>query len=296
MTNVFEHKPSIFEKTIYYAPVNTPRTTEYFDQCLDFKSLIFRSIYWSQQKHSSNDFCENYFCKNNTIPYFLSSDGINNPEFSGRNLHFTVHDYCLKCDHMKNEIESKYKTCSWFNQKYCNLDCGFNSTCIYHQQPLCYLPNLNLFIKRNDYLHLSLIPVYLYQITYFYMFTFICSFTFSVPFLVVEILKIFKLCFTRKCKSIFKETVILDLLYMLGSGTIGVVILSFDAYYVEEFFISGYVLLYFSIYLVKFLTLLFMSEVREEYEHQWALKVKINKPISSIALTILFSIFGLLKF
>eukprot|EP01080_Neovahlkampfia_damariscottae_P003286 gene3286-5727_t len=244
-TNVFSHKYSIHDRSIYYAPIETPRSTNYFDNCLDLRSIIFKYIYWAKEKHDTHNFCENYFCKNDTTPYFLSPDGVNNPEFNGKNYHLTVHDYCLKCDHMKNENESKYKTCKWFDVDYCNDDCGINSTCIFHQQPLCYLSHLNLY-----------------------------------------------LCFERKLRRIFKETLILEVICMCLSGILGIVILSIDAYEREQLFVSSFILNYFSIYMTKVLILFFIAEVTEEYKDAKVLKFKINKPLAASAISILFILFG----
>jgi hypothetical protein len=271
--------------------MNTKKT-QFFDYCLDLKKIIFNSIYWSESSHNQNNFCENYFCKNDTTPYFLSEDALLNPNINAREIHYSVHDYCLKCDHMKLENE-KYRDCYWFKGNYCPNACGYNNTCIFHRQSLCYSFSLDLYVKEMDEVHLSLIPLFLYYTPTVMLTVFLFSLMLPTSVLMAQIISCVIL---RQCTCKKRNSLALELFLMFSTCFFGILLSIIDIYIRNELFICVYIPLFFMVYLTKIMGISFIAQVTEDTKDEKIVRIKVNRPIILIASMILFLFFGAFNF
>jgi hypothetical protein len=138
------------------------------------------STYQSLVKPTGIDpqqFCNTYFCTNNTTPYYLR------PSSYSLNNHIALQRYCTQCN-ITSAQGFTASLCPQYGKSLCWPGrCTGNSSCIIYDSlgAICYVWDQNIYYRFNDYIHNVVywtyfttmdyiaLPIYL-LITIFYVF------------------------------------------------------------------------------------------------------------------------------
>ena len=170
--NLFDAE--LFNDNIFIAPTSFLIDTKSIRDLCQIKEevKILQPEFWNNSMITNP--CEKYFCSNE-VPYFLSINMNTNLSLSNRldalNTHIAVNRLCSLCESNLTLNFNEYlknNTCKWFDRSCEKGYCTKRSTCIpcKKEYNLCYLPERDLFMARDDFTHEYLFFIYYSFIPY----------------------------------------------------------------------------------------------------------------------------------